>query len=92
MAHVSFTRNIQRHVNCPPLEAGGKTVSEVLAKVFQQNPQAESYVVDERGSLRKHMVIFVDGDKVMDRETLSDEVKPESEIHIFQALSGGVNA
>ena len=60
MAHVSFTRNIQRHVNCPPLEAGGKTVSQVLANVFQQNPQAESYVVDERGALRKHMVIFVE--------------------------------
>ncbi len=45
--------------------------------------------MDERGALRKHMVIFVDGDKVMDRENLSDEVKPDSEIYIFQALSGG---
>ena len=40
MAHVSFTKNIQRHVNCPPMEAQGNTVLEVLAKVFRQNPQA----------------------------------------------------
>ena len=45
--------------------------------------------MDERGALRKHMVIFVDGDKVMDRENLSDEVKPDSEIYMFQALLGG---
>ena len=45
--------------------------------------------MDERGALRKHRMIFVDGDKVMGRENLSDEVKQDSEIYIFQALSGG---
>ncbi|GEM_PF-4584413 len=42
--------------------------------------------MDERGALRKHRMIFVDGDKVMGRENLSDEVKQDSEIYIFQAL------
>ena len=45
--------------------------------------------MDELGALRKHLVIFVDWDKVIDRENLSDEVKPDSEIYIFQVLSGG---
>ena len=91
MGHVNFTKNIQRHVTCPSVEVPGRTVSEVLSNVFRENPQARSYVVDELGALRKHMVIFVDGEKVMDRVNLSDQVKPNSEIHIFQALSGGVD-
>ena len=45
--------------------------------------------MDELGALRKHLVIFVDGDRGMDRENLSDEVKPDGEIYIFQVLSGG---
>ena len=45
--------------------------------------------MDELGALRKHLVIFVGGDTVMDRENLSDEVKPDVEIYIFQVLSGG---
>ena len=64
----------------------------MLSKVFSGNPQAKGYVVDEQGALRKHMVIFVDGEKVMDRNNLSDHIKPNSKIHIFPALWGGVDA
>ena len=45
--------------------------------------------MDELGALRKLLVIFVDWDKVIDRENLSDEVKPDGESYIFQVLSGG---
>lgn len=45
--------------------------------------------MDERGVLRKHMSIFVDGELIIDRTTLSDEVGPNSEIYVMQALSGG---
>jgi sulfur carrier protein ThiS len=64
-------------------------VRQVLDAVFADNPQARGYVLDERGALRKHMVVFVDGQAVADRETLSDAVGEESEIYVMQALSGG---
>ena len=89
MARVVFTRNLQRHVHCPPTEAPGSTVGEVLADVFADNPPLKGYVVDEQGALRKHMVVFVDGEQLTDRRTLSDPVKAASEIHVMQALSGG---
>ena len=89
MARVVFTKNLQRHVPCPPTSAPGETVREVLDRVFSENPRLRGYVVDERGTLRKHMSIFVDGSLIFDRTTLGDGVGPESEIYVMQALSGG---
>lgn len=89
MACVRFTENIQRHVDCPPCEAAGQTVREVLDFVFQTNERARGYVLDDRGEVRKHMIVFVDGKAVSDRKGLTDPVKEGSEIYIMQALSGG---
>lgn len=89
MPRVVFTQNLQRHVPCPPTSVDGSTVSEALSAVFSANPRLRGYVVDERGALRKHMSIFVDGNLIVDRRTLSDVVGPDSEIYVMQALSGG---
>jgi sulfur-carrier protein len=89
MARVAFTENIQRHVACPPTEAAGATVREVLDAVFAGNPQARSYVLDDQGALRRHMTIFVDGQIVRDRTRLSEPVTAATSIYVFQALSGG---
>ena len=89
MPTISFTQNIQRHVECPPTEAAGSTVRQVLDNLFAANPRVRSYVLDDQGALRKHMTIFVDGRVMRDRKALSDPVDPASSIHVFQALSGG---
>jgi molybdopterin synthase sulfur carrier subunit len=89
MARVVFTPNIQRHVACPEAEAAGATVREVLDGVFAANPQARSYVLDDQGSLRRHMTIFVNGVMIADRKGLGDPVDETSAIYVFQALSGG---
>ncbi len=89
MAHVVFTQNIQRHVACPPAEVTASTVRQALDQVFAGNERARGYVLDEHGAVRKHMLIFVDGEQIADRERLSDPVQPGSEIYVMQALSGG---
>lgn len=89
MAKVSFTPNIQRHVACPDTVAPGRTVREVLDAVFADNPRARGYVLDDQGGLRKHMTVFLDGVMIRDRANLSETVRPDSTIHVFQALSGG---
>ena len=89
MAKVVFTRNIQRHVACPAGEASGGTVRECLDAIFTINPAARAYVLDEHGKLRKHMAIYVNGEAIADRATLSDAVTDACEIYVMQALSGG---
>lgn len=89
MAKVAFTPNIQRHVTCRDTEAVGHSVREVLDNLFAGNPRARSYVLDDQAALRKHMIIFIDGEIIRDRTHLSDPVTDATSIYVFQALSGG---
>jgi len=89
MATVRFTRNIQRHVECPTRELPGSTLRTVLDGYFNDNQRARGYVLDEQGRIRQHMVVFIDGEMVRDRDTLTDAVQPNSVIDVIQALSGG---
>lgn len=89
MAEVTFTPNLKRHVDCPTVVVAGATVAEVLAAVFAANPRLRGYVVDDQGALRKHMVVFIDGQQIVDRDRLADPVGPRSELYVMQALSGG---
>lgn len=89
MATVSFTPNLERHVQCPATTVDGASVREVLDRVFADNPRLRGYVVDETGALRHHMLVFVDGQQIADRERLTDRVQPTSEVYVMQALSGG---
>jgi hypothetical protein len=89
MPRIAFTRNLQRHVACPPCSVAGATVRESLEGAFALYPLARGYVLDEHGALRQHMAVFVDGVPVVDRRTLSDPVSAEADILVMQALSGG---
>ena len=89
MPRVVFTSNLQRHVACPERDVSGATVAQALAAVFAEAPPVREYVLDEQGHLRKHIAISVDGQRISDREHLSDRVVPGSEIYVMQALSGG---
>ena len=89
MPKVHFTDTLQRHVACPPTEAAGDTVREVLDRVFEEYPRVRSYVLNEQGELRKHMAIFLNGTMIRDKVGLSDPVEPTTELYVMQALSGG---
>jgi len=89
MATVRFTQNIQRHVACPTREVKGSNLREVLDDYFRENEKARGYVLDEQGKIRQHMVVFIDGDMVRDRDRLSDRVEPGSVIDVIQSLAGG---
>jgi sulfur-carrier protein len=89
MAEVVFTPNLRRHVECPTTAVPGGTVREVLDAVFTSNPRLRGYVLDDQGALRRHMVVFVDGQQVADRVGLGDPVGPSAEVYVMQALSGG---
>ncbi len=89
MAAVRFTPNLRRHLVVRDTEVAGGTVAEALSSVFRENPALRSYVVDDQGRLRTHVVIYVDGVPVRDRTELGDPIGERAEIHVMQALSGG---
>ena len=91
MAQVRFTNHLKRFF--PTLTNGqvieGSTVAEIVATLDERYPGIGSYIVDERGALRKHVNIFIESEMVRDRERLSDPLQPESQVFVMQALSGG---
>ncbi|MEK6675334.1 MAG: MoaD/ThiS family protein [Planctomycetota bacterium] len=89
MVRVCFTKNIQRHVACPPCEVASGTARQVLDAAFAPNEKARLYVLDEQGAVRKHMVVFINGEPVKDRVRLGDAVPDGAEVYVMQALSGG---
>jgi hypothetical protein len=86
---VKFTQHLERFLTAPAVNVPGGTVREALDRVFGDNPRLRSYLLDDQGRLRKHVVIFLDGQQIKDRIELSDSVRPESELLVMQALSGG---
>jgi molybdopterin converting factor small subunit len=89
VARVSFTRNLERHIACPTIEVEGGTVAMVLDGVFETNPKLRSYLLDDQGRLRKHVNVFVNNERIADRDRLSDPVGDSDQVFVFQALSGG---
>jgi len=90
MPQVRFTQNLERHLSVPAAVAvSGATVREALDAVFVESPLLRGYVLDDQGRLRKHVVVFVDGQLIRDRERMSDRTEPTSELLVMQALSGG---
>ena len=85
MPRVVFTSHLQRHLAATDCDVSGATVAAALDAVFNAQPQARGYVLDEQGELRKHVFVFVDGR----RAGLADAVRADSAIHVLQALTGG---
>lgn len=89
MAQVHFTSVIQRHISCPSTDVPGSDVREVLENIFRSNAGLRSYLLDDQGALRQHIVVFVDGEQVKDRAHLEHPVQDGSRVDVMQALSGG---
>lgn len=89
MATVHFTRWLKGIVPGTSVELDGATVGDALARLFAQDAQARGYVLDEQGRLRKHVCIFLDGERLAHATALAAPLAPQSEIYVMQALSGG---
>jgi sulfur carrier protein ThiS len=89
VARIAFTANLLRHLSCPVQTVPGSTVRAVLDGVFAIQPRLRSYILDDQDRVRKHVAIYLNGERIVDRERLSDAVNEDDELFVFQALSGG---
>ena len=89
MAHVVFTQQLRRFTETPELDTTAATLREALAAAFGLNPRLSGYVLDEQGHLRANVVVFIDGERCLERVLLNQPLRADSRVHVLQALSGG---
>ena len=89
MARIVFTPQLRRFTETPEVDAPVATLRAALEAAFGVNPRLRGYVLDDQGHLRANVVVFIDGQRSADRVLLNDELRPDSRVHVLQALSGG---
>lgn len=89
MPLISFTSHLRAVGPAEPKRYDGATLKEVLDGVARDFPRLPSYLFDDQGRLRKHIAVFVDGTMQRQDDALLQPLTEASEVHIFQALSGG---
>jgi molybdopterin synthase sulfur carrier subunit len=63
----------------------GDSVGDLLVAIERDHPAAKGWILDERGILRRHINVFVNGEP-SEQDT---HVDPEDMIDVLPALSGG---
>ena len=63
----------------------GTTVAEVLLALERAQPALDGWILDERGAIRRHINVFVNGE-LGGPET---QVGAEDRVDILPAISGG---
>jgi len=86
---VQFTAHLRKVVPTEAVTVAGATLRLALDEVFARHPKVRSYILDDQERLRKHVVIFVDGERVQGGSDLMLSVNSDSQIYVLQALSGG---
>jgi molybdopterin synthase sulfur carrier subunit len=89
MPKIVFTQQLRRFTEVPEVESAAATLREAMEAAFAVNVRLRSYILDEQGHLRQHVVVFIDGHRVRERVRLDEALKPGSIVHVLQALSGG---
>ena len=68
------------------VQAAGATLDDVLRDLDRQFPGFRFRVIDEQDRVRRHIILFVGGERT---EDLGAPVAPGAELQIVGALSGG---
>jgi molybdopterin synthase sulfur carrier subunit len=66
----------------------GATVAELLVELERANPAARGWILDERGILRRHINVFVNGELVAP----DTQVAGDDRIEVIPAISGGARS
>jgi molybdopterin synthase sulfur carrier subunit len=71
--------------DCSEHSIDGGSVGELLREIERAHPAAKGWILDERGVLRRHINVFVNGEP----SRQDAQVGAEDQIDVLPALSGG---
>ena len=66
-----------------------QTVAQLLDRAFADHRLLDGKVRDERGEIRRHVKVFVNGEDATRGEGLGTQVPAGARVHIINAVSGG---
>ena len=69
----------------PEHELQGATVIELIRALEAGNPELRGWILDERGLIRRHINVFVNGE----RGGESTAVSAEDRVEVLPAITGG---
>lgn len=73
------------------VEAGAGPLSAALPLLWAECPAVRDRVFTERGRVRPHINIFVDGENIRYSGELETPLRADSEVFIIPAVSGGTD-
>ncbi len=85
MATVRIGGQLRAMVGAADHAVAGDTVVGALGALEAQYPQIAGWILDERGVIRRHLNVFVDGEPV----TGETAVQASSRIHVLPSITGG---
>jgi len=68
------------------VEVEGRTVADALSELDRRYPGLRFRIITEQDTIRAHIRIFINDEQARD---LSATLRPDDQIHIICALSGG---
>jgi hypothetical protein len=86
---IVFTPQLRRFVDTSDVQTPATVLRQALEAAFDANPRLRGYVLDDQSHLRANVVIFIDGQRCDERRMLTQPLRPDSTVHVLQALSGG---
>jgi len=85
MAHVRLRGQLEKLAGASELQVEGDTVTDILQAIEQAHSGLEGWILDERGVLRRHINVFVNGEPAEPDSAVAEKDKLE----ILPAISGG---
>jgi len=71
--------------DCAEHEIDGACVAELLRELERRHPPVCGWILDERGLIRRHINVYVNGERGRD----TTAVGPGDRIDVLPAISGG---
>jgi len=85
MAHVRLRGTLKQMAGNAEHSVSGATVAEVLTELERTQLSLSGWILDERGRIRRHINVFVNGEQSKEDTPVADGDRVE----VLPAISGG---
>lgn len=67
------------------VQVDGATAGDAIRALEASHPKLAGWILDEQGRLRRHVNVFINGERVRE----DAQVQPADHLHILPSISGG---